>query len=75
MSAALPFVEMAVVDLATVKTCSCGREFDRSSWDIAPLVGYVGAASGDDSQVLELRNCRSCGSTMALEIPASERES
>lgn len=72
---ALPFVEMAVVDLATVKTCSCGREFDRSSWDIAPLVGYVGASSGDESQVLELRNCKSCGSTMAMDIPKEEMES
>lgn len=72
---ALPFVEMAVVDLATVKTCSCGREYDRSWWDILPLVGYVGAASGDESQCLELRNCRACGSTLSLEIPLREVES
>lgn len=65
---ALPFVEMAVVDLATVKRCSCGREYDRSWWDLLPLVGYVGAASGDESQVLELRQC-GCGSTLALDVP------
>ena len=72
---ALPFVEMDELELAVVKTCSCGREFDRSAWDIAPLVGYVGAASGDRSHVAELRNCRSCGSTLALDIHASERVS
>lgn len=70
---ALPFVEMAVVDLATVKTCSCGREFDRSSWDIAPLVGY--APSEFDTHALELRNCRSCGSTLSLLILNEEVES
>lgn len=71
----MPRIEMAVVDLDVVKTCGCcGRQYDRSWWDILPLVGYVGAASGEDSQVLELRNCK-CESTLALEITREEMES
>lgn len=66
---ALPRAEMAVVDLSTVKTCSCGREFDRYSWSMLPLCGHV---PGEDvSSVLEMRHCR-CGSTIALEIPRAQ---
>jgi hypothetical protein len=54
---------------AVVKTCRCGRAYDTEWWSLLPLVGYVGAASGDEKQVLEMRNCRGCGSTLALDMP------
>jgi hypothetical protein len=56
---------------AVVKACSCGRAYDADWWSLLPLVGYVGAASGDESQVLELRNCRGCGSTLGLDVKLS----
>lgn len=70
---ARPLVEMACVDLSVVKRCACcGNEYDRSWWDTLPLVGYQTGET--EATVLELRNSR-CGSTLALEIPAEERES
>ena len=59
---------------AVVKVCGCcGRAYDAAHWPVLPLVGYVGAASGEETQVLELRNC-ACGSTLGLDVPRPERE-
>ena len=60
--------------MAIVKRCGCGREYDRSWWDLLQLVGYFGPVSPDDSHVVELRNCR-CESTLAIEIPRAEMKS
>ena len=54
----------------TIHTCSCGREFTEHAWNLLPYVGVM----RDDVERLELRNCP-CGSTRALEIPMSDRES
>ena len=58
---------------ATLKVCRCGRAYDADFWSLLPLVGYVGAASGDESQLLELRNCTGCGSTLGLDVPRPKR--
>jgi hypothetical protein len=50
-----------------VKTCGCGRTYDRADWLALPLVGYM-----DDSvECLELRNCP-CGNTLAIVIDLSQ---
>lgn len=54
-----------------VHTCSCKRTFTQEQWDALP---YVGKMIEDDPPVLELRNCP-CGSTRAVEIPMTNRES
>lgn len=51
-------------------TCSCKRTFTLAEWEALPYVGVM----RDDVERLELRNCL-CGSTRALEIPMSDRES
>jgi len=40
-----------------------------NAWDLLPLVGY----QLDEDRVLELRNCRHCGSTLSAEVPEHER--
>lgn len=65
---------VAIPVSAVVKTCSCGEAYDATRWAALPLVGYCGAASGDESQALELRQC-SCRSTIALDVPMEARVS
>jgi hypothetical protein len=45
------------------KRCSCGHPFARGEWDLLSLGGYIEGAHG---VLIELRNCSSCGSTMAV---------
>lgn len=58
-----------------LKTCGCCERLwvVGDSWELLPLVGYCGAASGDAKQVLELRNCP-CGSTLAMDVPRESME-
>jgi len=53
-----------------IHTCSCQRTFTSKQWDALPYVGVM----RDAVERLELRNCP-CGSTRAVEIPMSDRES
>lgn len=50
---------------ATVKVCSCGREYTAHGWSSLPLVGTM---PGADDQPIQLRNCVGCGSTIAIEM-------
>ena len=53
---------------ACVKVCKCcGRAHDSDTW---AALHFVGVQPGEPD--LELRNCL-CGSTLALEVPRSER--
>lgn len=54
-----------------VHTCACKRTFTQVAWDALPYVGEMGDEVGER---IELRNCP-CGSTRAVEIPMSDRQS
>lgn len=60
---------------AVVKTCSCGRAYDASTWAGLPLCGYVGAYEGESGVqlVVELRHC-SCRSTIGIERVSPPQE-
>lgn len=47
-----------------MKQCSCGRQYTADEWARLPLVGYL--PQGDAEPRLELRNCASCRSTLAM---------
>jgi hypothetical protein len=47
-----------------VKTCSCGRAYTQAEWKMLPLAGN--GVYEDDWEVMELRNCFSCKSTMSI---------
>jgi len=49
-----------------MKTCRCGQHYDAKSWRGLRLVGVQEDGDGGN---LELRNCASCGSTIAIELP------
>lgn len=49
-----------------VKLCGCGRTYDAPEWRALHLVGYQEDGEGGE---LELRDCASCLSTIALEVP------
>lgn len=51
------------------KLCSCGEQYDAESWLALRPRGYQGARmSGSVWRALELRDCRRCGSTIAVPI-------
>ncbi len=52
---------------APYKTCACGAEYTRDEWSELRFVGYLDDGDGR----LELRDCASCGSTIAVELPAN----
>lgn len=56
---------------AAFHQCSCGATYDRDDWAALDLVGYQPDVPGT---VIEGRNCRSCGSTRFVEIPASQAD-
>jgi hypothetical protein len=47
------------------RACKCGAVHD---WEKLPRLGFVGAASEDESMVVELKNCPACKSTMGEEV-------
>lgn len=49
-----------------IKVCGCGRAFDAYEWR---ALRHVGDQDDGEGGVLELRDCTSCGSTIAIEIP------
>jgi ribosomal protein S27AE len=49
------------------KRCSCGRTFTAHEWSLLDLLGTM----TDDVDVIELRNCPSCGSTLAEAVLGS----
>lgn len=51
----------------TTKRCGCGTSYDQVAWDLLPLLGI----QEDDVEPLELKNCRACGSTLAVVAPPS----
>lgn len=56
-------VDLRGVCVVTYKRCSCGCQYSRSAWLALPLLG-VGMG-------LQMRNCRVCGSTMAVPVTPS----
>lgn len=50
-----------------MKTCSCGRRYSRVEWEALQFVGIHYDAL--DPERLDLRNCESCKSTTAIELP------
>lgn len=48
-----------------VHTCSCSRTFTAAEWSALPYVGTY----RDEVETLEMRNCTSCMSTRAIEVP------
>ncbi len=60
------FFTQVEVGIGIIKSCRCGRQFTAHDWlDIKPK-GLMD--SGEDTSILDLRNCP-CGSTIGLEIP------
>ncbi len=55
---------------AVMKRCACGEVFTREQWSDLPFIGAMTGARGEQ---MELRNCTSCGSTIA--VPAAEASS
>src|SRR5208282_121558 len=53
-------------DTVTRRTCACGVEYNGAAWAALPLVGAMHDGEGD---LLELRNCKRCGSSMCLRSP------
>lgn len=47
-----------------VRSCACGKSYDRAGW---LALEYVGIQVADPDERYELRNC-TCGSTIALEL-------
>lgn len=57
------------VPWASYKRCSCGRDFTREQWG---KLLYVGPWD-DGVDVMELRNCDHCHSTIAVVIGPSSK--
>lgn len=53
-------------DTVTRRTCACGVEYNGADWAALPLVGAMHDGEGE---LLELRNCKRCGSSMCLRSP------
>lgn len=52
-----------------IKECSCGKAYSLNAWRRLHLVGYQQHDFGDgDVQVLELRDCEACNSTLAIDV-------
>jgi len=48
------------------KVCSCGKVYSVKSWEELSLVGFQPTEDDDGKPfTLELRNCASCGTTLA----------
>lgn len=56
--------------VTVTKSCACGACYDARAWERLPFVGEM----EDGSDVLELRNCRACGSTIAVAADAADDE-
>ena len=52
------------------RVCGCGRSIPREEWDALPLVGHM----DDDVERLQLKNCPTCDSTIAIFAPESTEE-
>lgn len=50
------------------KKCACGAPYEEHEWEKLRYVG-VQKTGLPDFPDLELRNCGSCGSTMAIAVP------
>lgn len=50
------------------KQCKCGEHFTEEQWEKLSYIGLQRSVF-DDYPDLELRNCRRCGSTMAITVP------
>ncbi len=61
--------EQVADTLRPPKPCACGASYDADAWRRLPLVGTQDA--GDD-ELLELRNCEACSSTLAIELPSRQ---
>jgi hypothetical protein len=59
-----------------VKQCSCGLSYSRDDWTkLRPAGGDTRSLCWFDGEVyLEMRLCRACRSTMAIEVPAPDAE-
>ena len=53
-------------DTKTRRTCACGVEYSGADWAALALVGAMHDGEGE---LLELRNCKRCGSSMCLRSP------
>ena len=49
------------------KVCRCGERHTKSAWLALHLVGRLSDNAGGE---LDLRNCKGCGSTIAVEVSA-----
>ncbi len=57
------------------KSCGCGQEFSRETFRALPLVGMQEAGEEDGREFeLELRNCPTCNSTLAIEWSRAMQE-
>ncbi len=54
-------------DTKTRRTCACGVHYSGADWNALALIGAMDDGAGE---LLELRNCTHCGSSMCL--PSSE---
>lgn len=54
------------------KSCSCGASYTPTEWATLPCRGEQASPDGDRR---ELRNCRRCGSTLAVPLPSSASRS
>lgn len=53
---------------APTKVCACTRSFTLAEWNALELVAEDWDAVGDGNELLELRNCPTCRSTMAIVV-------
>lgn len=59
-------------DSAVFKTCTnCRREFTERQWDMLPILGQQTFDADDEGPAgaLVMKNCPTCNSTLAMEIP------
>jgi hypothetical protein len=51
------------------KKCACGHVITEDAWETMRYVGVQKVPADYGMPDLELRNCASCGSTMAIAVP------
>lgn len=55
-----------------VKRCACGTEYSETEWASLPPPPGGSFQDFGDGTGAELRNCESCQSTLAVEVPRAE---
>jgi hypothetical protein len=61
--------EQVAETLRPPKPCSCGATYDAAAWR---ALRFVGIQDAGDGELLELRDCATCSSTLAIEFPSRQ---